>query len=198
MAALGRIKSRRRRVARGRAGGAGVVAQRDEPTVGDAVQRSGSGAGSLAAPPVGRGHLRRKQRAPRDGMELLYSCVENDGRLMTVSREFENFALLGEELQRRIPHRRVVGCRRGPSPTTSADGSHPRISPANRAMLTLELPYWRVICNQYPPWSPLSDQVLDATSRFISFQKNDQRSRSMPRAVGAYANRNVASANDSA
>ena len=38
-----------------------------------------------------------------DGMELLYVYVEKDDRLMTVSREFENFTLLGEELQRRIP-----------------------------------------------------------------------------------------------
>ena len=38
-----------------------------------------------------------------NGMELLYVYVEKDDRLMTVSREFENFTLLGEELQRRIP-----------------------------------------------------------------------------------------------
>ena len=38
-----------------------------------------------------------------DGMELLYVYVDKDDRLMTVSREFENFTLLGEELQRRIP-----------------------------------------------------------------------------------------------
>ena len=38
-----------------------------------------------------------------DGMELLYVYVEKDDRLMTVSREFENFTLLGKELQRRIP-----------------------------------------------------------------------------------------------
>lgn len=38
-----------------------------------------------------------------DGMELLYVYVEKDDRLMTVSREFENFTLLGEELERRIP-----------------------------------------------------------------------------------------------
>ena len=37
-----------------------------------------------------------------DGMELLYVYVEKDDRLMTVSREFENFTPLGEELQRRI------------------------------------------------------------------------------------------------
>ena len=38
-----------------------------------------------------------------DGMELLYVYVEQDDRLMTVSREFENFTLLGEELQRHVP-----------------------------------------------------------------------------------------------
>ena len=38
-----------------------------------------------------------------DGMELLYVYVDKDDRLMTVSREFENFTLLGEELQRRVP-----------------------------------------------------------------------------------------------
>ena len=38
-----------------------------------------------------------------NGMELLYVYVEKDDRLMTVSREFENFSLLGEELERRIP-----------------------------------------------------------------------------------------------
>ena len=38
-----------------------------------------------------------------DGMELLYVYVEKDDRLMTVSREFENFSLLAEELQRRVP-----------------------------------------------------------------------------------------------
>ena len=43
------------------------------------------------------------QARAADGMELLYVYVERDDRLMTVSREFENFTLLGEELQRRIP-----------------------------------------------------------------------------------------------
>ena len=38
-----------------------------------------------------------------NGMELLYVYVEQDDRLMTVSREFENFSLLSEELERRIP-----------------------------------------------------------------------------------------------
>ena len=38
-----------------------------------------------------------------DGMELLYVYVERDDRLMTVSREFENFTLLGEEVQRHVP-----------------------------------------------------------------------------------------------
>ena len=43
------------------------------------------------------------QARAADGMELLYVYVERDDRLMTVSREFENFTLLGEELERRIP-----------------------------------------------------------------------------------------------
>jgi hypothetical protein len=38
-----------------------------------------------------------------DGMELLYVYVDKDDRLMTVSREFENFTLLGEEVERHIP-----------------------------------------------------------------------------------------------
>ena len=36
-------------------------------------------------------------------MELLYVYVEKDDRLMTVSREFENFTPLGEVLQRHVP-----------------------------------------------------------------------------------------------
>ena len=42
------------------------------------------------------------QARAADGTELLYVYVEQDDRLMTVSREFENFALLGEELKRHI------------------------------------------------------------------------------------------------
>ena len=37
-----------------------------------------------------------------NGMELLYVYVEKDDRLMTVSREFENFTLLGAEVQRHV------------------------------------------------------------------------------------------------
>lgn len=38
-----------------------------------------------------------------DGTELLYVYVEKDDRLMTVSREFENFAPLRRELARHLP-----------------------------------------------------------------------------------------------
>ena len=38
-----------------------------------------------------------------NGMELLYVYVEKDDRLMTVSREFENFTPLGEVLGRHVP-----------------------------------------------------------------------------------------------
>ena len=37
-----------------------------------------------------------------NGMELLYVYVEKDDRLMTVSREFENFTPLGAEVERHI------------------------------------------------------------------------------------------------
>ena len=38
-----------------------------------------------------------------DGMELLYVYVDKDDRLMTVSREFENFLPLRGELARHFP-----------------------------------------------------------------------------------------------
>ena len=43
------------------------------------------------------------QARAADGTELLYVYVEQDDRLMTVSREFENFTLLGQELERHVP-----------------------------------------------------------------------------------------------
>ena len=42
------------------------------------------------------------QARAADGMELLYVYVERDDRLMTVSREFENFSPMRAELARRI------------------------------------------------------------------------------------------------
>ena len=43
-----------------------------------------------------------------DGTELLYVYVEKDDRLMTVSREFENFTPMRGELRRHVPANDLV------------------------------------------------------------------------------------------